>query len=161
MEPLFLSGEYELTLDEKFRLMIPAGFRKRINPQVHGEAYYLVVAGGPADRALTIYPERYYEWLKTRTPVDDIPGDAQMELDRLNFALGGGIAEPDKAGRLVIPEKVRQRTGLGRDVTVIGARDRIEVWNRDAWNAYSESLLARGDEIEEQARINRQNKSAT
>ena len=147
-----MSGEFDLTLDEKSRLMIPAQFRKRINPTAHGEAFYLVVS---ADRTLWMYPQLYYEWLKTRTPADDLSTEAQLDLDRLNFALGGGIAETDKAGRVVIPERVRRRIGLGKELTVIGARDRIEVWNRDAWAAYSDGLLARGKEITEQARTAR------
>ena len=149
MEHLFLSGEYDLTLDEKSRLMIPAPLRKRINPAAHGEGFYLVVS---YERRLWMYPDRYYEWLVSRgQEADAIPARDALAYDRLAFGLAVQL-EADKAGRVVVPEKSRARVKLGREVTVVGARDHLEIWDRAAWNADSEGLLERGPELAERAR---------
>jgi MraZ protein len=54
--------------------------------------------------------------------------------------------EPDAQGRILIPQRLRDYAGLGRDVVVIGALDRIEIWDADRWREISgeadESLLA-------------------
>jgi MraZ protein len=157
VEPLFLSGEFDLTLDDKSRLMVPAQFRKRISPAAHGDGFYLVVSPG---RTLKMFPNLYYEWLTMQRPVEDLPDRASQELDRLNFAVGGGVVDSDKAGRIVLNEKVRRRVGLGRDVTVIGARDHLEVWNTADWEKYSDDLLSRGNEIESLVRAARLSPSA-
>lgn len=152
MEPLFLSGEFDLTLDDKSRLMVPAPFRKRINPLTHGEGFYLVVS---PRRTLNMFPQLYYEWLTMQRPVDDVPDEASVEYDRLSFAVGGGVVETDKAGRVVLSDKVRRRVALGREVTVIGSRDHLEIWNRDAWEQYSEDLLKRSGEVSNAVRTSR------
>lgn len=158
MQPLHLSGEHDLTLDDKSRLMVPAMFRKRINPTVHGEGFYLILS---PNRTLLMYPELYYDWLVAKQPVDDLPEEASKELDRLNFAVGGGVVEMDKSGRIVLTEKVRRRSGLERDVTVIGAKDRIEIWDRQRWESYVDDALARKSEIEASVRTARRSPQGT
>lgn len=150
MEPLFFSGEYDLTLDEKSRLMIPAPHRKRINPAVHGEAFYLVMSH---ERRLWLYPDRYYEWLQNRDfEVDAIPRKELLAYDRL--VVGSAVPlEQDKAGRVVLPEKSRSRVNLGREITVVGMRDHLEIWDRVAWNAAIEEALSKGDQLAERARM--------
>lgn len=151
MEPLHLGGEFDLTLDDKSRLMVPAPLRKRINPLVHGESFQL---GIPREGVLSLYPKLYFEWLRNKGPVDELAEDASRDFDRIAYGLGGPV-DMDKAGRVVIPEKTRNRVGLGRDVTVIGVRDHIEVWNRSSWEAYVTDLLARRASIEQAVRQGR------
>ena len=47
--------------------------------------------------------------------------------------------EPDKQGRILIPQSLREHAGLEKDVTVIGAAVRAEIWDTARWNAYNES----------------------
>lgn len=152
-DPLFFSGEYDLTLDEKSRVLVPSQLRKRINPQLHGEAFYLVVS---TDRKnLFMYPDRYYEWLMTHGDEPEaIPSRDQMEHDRLAFGMTQNV-EPDKAGRILIPEKYRDRTGIVREVTFVGAKNRIEIWDKARWEAESNGLLDRGPQIADRARMQR------
>ena len=46
---------------------------------------------------------------------------------------------PDKQGRILIPQSLREHAGLEKDVTVIGAAVRAEIWDTARWNAYNES----------------------
>jgi MraZ protein len=120
-----LLGEYEHTIDEKNRLILPAKFRESFSEGV-------VISRG-MDRCLSVYPGA--EWQKAL--------DARLgELDPLSrearslqryFYSGAAEAELDKQGRIVIPAGLMEYAGLGRDVIVAGVRDRLEVWNRDTW----------------------------
>lgn len=152
MEPLHLGGEHELTFDDKSRLMIPAPLRKRINPTVHGSSFQL---GIPREGTLSLYPVLYFQWLRQQRPIDGLADEDVRDYDRLAYGAGGGVVEMDTAGRVLIPEKTRSRVGLGREVTVVGVRDHIEIWNRSDWEAYVRELLARRASIEEAIRQKR------
>ena len=58
MRHLILYGEYELTIDDKNRLLVPSEVRKAIVPERDGEAFFLVVG---INRVPWLYAERYYE----------------------------------------------------------------------------------------------------
>jgi DNA-binding transcriptional regulator/RsmH inhibitor MraZ len=53
--------------------------------------------------------------------------------------------EWDKQGRMSLSEKTLTRTGIGRDVTVIGARDHLEIWDRSDWEARFRELKTTKD----------------
>ena len=56
----------------------------------------------------------------------------------------------DKQGRITIPAALRQYAGLSRDCTVIGAGERVEVWDTEAWERYlSSTEQAFSDQAEE------------
>ena len=138
-----LFGEYELNVDDKNRLLIPSEVRSRIKPEEDGEAWFLVIG---TDRRPWLYPEKYYEQLVTRVPGDITPAHDLHEFDQMHFALASRL-EPDKQGRVLLPDKILKRAGIKKEVTLIGARDHLELWNRSDWDARREELEQRGPEI--------------
>jgi MraZ protein len=138
-----LFGEYELNVDDKNRLLIPSEVRSRIKPEEHGEALFLVIG---IDRRPWLYPERYYEELVTRQPSDITPGQDLLAFDQMHFALASRL-EPDKQGRVLLPDKILKRAGIQKEVTLIGVRDQLELWNRTDWETRREELERRGPEI--------------
>ena len=54
------------------------------------------------------------------------------------FLFWSSEAEPDKQGRILIPPHLREYAGLTKDVTVIGAATRAEIWATEKWNEYNE-----------------------
>jgi len=147
-----LFGEFDLSVDEKGRLSIPSEIRKAIVPERDGEAFFLVVG---VNQVPWLYPERYYEWLVTQALSDVTPNEDVLAYDQMNFALASKF-EWDKQGRILIPEKTLRRTGLSREVTMIGVKDHLELWNRPQWEARREQLLARSSEIALKAKQARQ-----
>src|SRR4051812_40930972 len=79
-----LFGEYELTIDDKNRLPVPAAIRKVIDPEVYGEAFFLVVG---QNRKPWLYPKRYYEELVNQDPAEMTPEEDSLAFDQMNFAL--------------------------------------------------------------------------
>lgn len=138
-----LFGEYELTVDDKSRLLIPSEIRRVIDPAIHGDAVFLVIG---VNRKPWIYWDRYYEDLIARVPQEMIPGMDLLAFDQLNFALASRL-EPDKQGRMLVPEKTLRRAGIGREITMIGVRDHLEIWNRTDWDAHREELERRSADI--------------
>jgi MraZ protein len=122
-------GTHTPRLDEKGRLFLPAKYRERL-------ADGLVVTRGQ-ERCLFIYPTD--EFTKVTEQVTSAPTTSRAVRDYMRVLLSGASDEvPDKQGRFTIPANLRQYAGLDRDVTVIGAGTRLEVWDSAVWDAYLE-----------------------
>ncbi len=78
------------------------------------------------------------QWDKLVEKVSAIPLAQGKGIQRYFFS-GAAQVEPDKQGRILIPPKLRQHAGLEKDVTVIGAAVRAEIWDTARWEAYTES----------------------
>jgi MraZ protein len=120
-------GTHTPRLDEKGRLFLPAKFRDSM-------AAGLVVTRGQ-ERSLFIYPMD--EFIKVADQMRQAPTTSKAARDYMRVFLSGASDEvPDKQGRFTIPANLRQYAGLDRDVTVIGAGSRLEVWDSAVWDAY-------------------------
>lgn len=120
-------GTYTPRLDEKGRLFLPAKYRARMSEG-------LVVTRGQ-ERSLGIYPVD--EFGKLAEQLQRAPATSRAARDYVRVFLSGASDEvPDKQGRFTIPAALRQYAGLDRDVTVIGAGSRLEVWDSPTWQRY-------------------------
>ncbi|SHI38836.1 MraZ protein [Tessaracoccus bendigoensis DSM 12906] len=123
-------GTYQPKLDEKGRLILPAKFREAL-------AEGLVVTK-TQDRALAVYPRATFE--AKMTSLLSAPSTVKEVRDYQRMLMAGASDEiPDRQGRVTIPANLRSYAGLDRDVVVIGAGDRAEIWDAAAWEKYSES----------------------
>jgi len=142
-----LRGDYELSLDEKNRLFIPAKVREQI-PSEYGEGFYAVVG---VNRILSLYPDKYYQRIALAVAPGTVAPDETLAFDRVNYALAGRV-ELDRQGRVLLNEKALRRVGLKESVTLIGVRDHLELWNTPVWERYLEDNLARHDQMLLEAR---------
>ena len=129
---LLLTGEYELNLDEKHRVFIPVRVRDQIVPEEHGEAFYVVLG---VNRILSLYPDEYYQRIALAVAPRMAAPDEMLVFERINFALAGRV-ELDRQGRLLLGEKAIRRAKLKEQVTLIGARDHLEIWDTGQWEKY-------------------------
>ncbi|MDN5767550.1 MAG: division/cell wall cluster transcriptional repressor MraZ [Humibacillus sp.] len=120
-------GTHTPRLDEKGRLILPAKYRDQMSDG-------LVVTRGQ-ERCLVIYPMEAF--VKVTEGMQAVPTTNRSARDYLRVFLSGASDEvPDRQGRFTIPANLRQYAGLDREVTVIGAGSRLEVWDSGVWNAY-------------------------
>ncbi|KKK84823.1 hypothetical protein LCGC14_2779470 [marine sediment metagenome] len=133
--PLFV-GEFELTIDNKNRLAIPAALREQCDPDADGRDFYLVL--GP-DMHLWLYPHLYYSALLERRQGTPFPNRRDMKR-HLWFRLAR-VVKPDAQGRFVIPPKSMERATIDKRVTLLGTDDHIEVWPTDEWESYVKAEL--------------------
>jgi MraZ protein len=149
---LVLFGEHELTVDEKNRILVPSQVRKQLDPERDGEAFFLVTG---RDGRLWLYPERHYEQLVSRDPSELTPSEDTLAFDRLMLGLASRV-EWDKQGRVLLPDKALKRAGIGKEVTLVGARDHLELWNRSDWEIEREQLETRRRDLVEKIRRERE-----
>lgn len=133
--PVFL-GTFSPKLDEKGRVILPAKFREEL-----GEG--LVVTRGQ-ERCLYVFSEVEFEEMHDR--IRKAPITSKQARDYLRVFLSGAHSEtPDKQHRVTIPAGLREYAGLDRELVVIGAGSRAEIWNAEAWQTYldeQESVFA-------------------
>ncbi len=119
-----LLGEHDHTLDDKNRLTLPAKLREQLGEEV-------VVTRG-LDGCLAVYSRAGFEVLRTRVgTLDPFSGEART-MQRYFFS-AAATSDLDKQGRMVIPARLLELTGIGREVTVAGVDDHLEIWDRAAW----------------------------
>ena len=122
--PLLL-GEYDHSLDDKNRLAIPAKFR-----QAFGDG--IVVTRG-LDGCLYAYTRQDWQQLVDgRLAELDMLSEAGRLIMR-HFFSGATETELDKQGRVGLPTALIESAKLGKEVTVAGVYDHLEIWNRDTW----------------------------
>lgn len=146
---MIFTGDYEHTIDSKNRVSIPARFRQMLSAETIGDKFYLII--GP-NRKLWLYPNKYYEQLVANCPRELIPDSEFLKYEEFTFGLAR-LVEPDKTGRFIIPEKMMERTGLGKDVVIVGVRDHIELWNRNEWEEFIEKGLSEHNQMLSRARM--------
>ena len=129
---LLLTGEYEHIVDEKSRLFISNKLRGQIDTAEYGSDFYLVP--GPHG-ILYLYPEKCFEKTAVRAAAAAESPDDAVAVERMNFGLASKV-ELDKQGRLLVSEKMRKRSGLGNELTLVGVMDHIEIWNSTSWEEY-------------------------
>lgn len=120
-------GTFEPRLDDKGRLILPAKFREKL-------AAGVVLTRGQ-ERCLYAFPTREFEEMHDR--LRQAPVTSKQARDYLRVFLSGAMDDqPDKQGRITIPANLRQYAGLQRELAVIGAGTRIEIWDSGAWETY-------------------------
>lgn len=145
---MLFTGEYEHTIDAKQRLAIPAEIRDALDPDLHGEALYLVLG---ANGALWIWPERTFEQMASALEHSLVPAEEMMEFEELLFSQATRL-EIDKAGRVHLPERMLQQAGLGNTVTILGVKDHLELRDPEQWKSQRQQKLAKQMEIMMRAR---------
>jgi MraZ protein len=120
-------GTYAPKLDDKSRIIFPAKFR-------HELAEGVVMTRGQ-EHCIYVFSTAEFEQLHEK--IRQAPVTSKQARDYLRVFLSGATAEtPDSQNRVTVPATLRGYAGLGRDLVVIGAGNRVEIWNAEAWNVY-------------------------
>lgn len=120
-------GTYAPKLDEKGRIILPAKFREEL-------ASGLVLTRGQ-EHCVYVFSQREFESLHEK--IRQAPVTSKQARDYLRVFLSGASAEvPDKQNRVTVPPALRSYAGLDRDLVVIGAGSRAEIWDAHGWETY-------------------------
>ncbi|MHA7142383.1 MULTISPECIES: division/cell wall cluster transcriptional repressor MraZ [unclassified Arthrobacter] len=120
-------GTHLPRLDEKGRLILPAKFREELS---NG----LVLTRGQ-ERCIYVFSQREFEQLHEQMRTAPLSSRQSRDYSRV-FLSGASDEVPDKQGRITIPQALRTYAGLDRELAVIGAGSRAEIWDATAWNNY-------------------------
>ena len=105
----------------KGRLFVPAKLREEL-----GSTCYLTFG---FDACLSIYPEE--SWKAFAERLESLPV-GKVKKTRALFA-NTTKCEPDSQGRILIPQSLRDWAGLQKEVVIIGANTRAEIWDAEKW----------------------------
>lgn len=120
-------GTHSPRLDDKGRIILPAKFREEL-------AGGLVLTKGQ-EHCIYVFSSREFE--KVHAEMVSAPMQSRQARDYGRILLSGASDEiPDKQGRVTIPATLRNYAGLERDLVVIGAGNRAEIWDAKAWDEY-------------------------
>ena len=122
-------GMFEHSLDDKGRVVLPSVFRPHLVNHGFLSQY---------DQCLGLWtPEGFDEVAQRLT--DKVRAGEASQLALRAFSANAHQVKLDSQGRIGIPERLRAFAGLERDVVVIGALDRIELWDAGQWHELQDS----------------------
>ena len=133
-------GEHSHTLDEKKRLTLPVKLRQAVGKKI-------VVTRG-LDGCLFLYPNK--EWQGIAGKLGSLGMGQSDTRGFARFMLAGAVeAEVDSAGRILVPEHLREFAGIKSSVVVAGVHNRLEIWDEARWKSYAASVAKAADEMAE------------
>ena len=122
-----LMGEYHHNIDEKNRLIIPSRFRNELG------STFVITRG--LEKCLFVYSLK--EWETIVSKLKTLPFTKKDSRDFTRFFMSGATeCMLDKSGRVCITSPLVHYAGLTHDCVIIGANDRLEIWDSVAWENF-------------------------
>lgn len=124
-----LIGTYLHNVDDKGRLAVPSKMRAQL-----GDPFYITCL---SENYLSVYSEE--EWTKFTEKLDAIPQSDEKAQRHVRIIMSNACkCEPDKQGRVLLPQLLREKVGIDKEVVTIGASNRAEIWARGRWQSFLE-----------------------
>ena len=118
-------GEFAHTIDDKGRLTIPAKFRNEL-------AGGVIITRG-LDGCVWAFPRS--EWEQLADKISSLPTTNKAARNFSRFMFSSAFDSiPDRQGRVILPQNLRDYAGIDNETTVIGVKNRVEIWNPTKWN---------------------------
>jgi len=124
-----LMGTFAHNMDIKGRMNFPTKLRENL-----GDAF--IITKG-LDGCLFVYSKEGFEELAEK--IRQVPLSKGRELQRF-FMAGACEVEADKQGRILVPQPLREYAGFDKDIVVIGASTRSEIWDKTKWDKFNEDF---------------------
>ncbi len=137
-------GEYIHTIDRKGRLILPARFREVAKQQFVDK--FFVTRG--LDTCLFMFSEEEWRSQETKFKAMSFTKQEARVFNRLYFSGAMEIA-PDKQGRILLAQYLKDYAGIKRDVMIVGVSNRIEIWSKDIWEEFYKHSQPSFEEIAE------------
>ena len=124
-----LIGEYQHNIDAKGRVAVPTKFRDDL-----GLRFYVTKG---LDGCLFVLQQS--EWEKLEEKIRQMPISKARTIQRFFFS-GAAEVQPDKQGRILIPQPLREHASLNKEVTFIGTANRVEIWDSAKWTSFNADI---------------------
>jgi MraZ protein len=133
------AGEFRCKLDDKGRFFIPSSIRELLDKGKPDQTKSVMFVRGQTE-CLWLYAQQDWEHklARARETLDDDQSRLFMHFI-VSETMGSEI---DRSGRICVPRRLRELSGIEEEIVVIGMYDRLELWSQEEWNSY----LARMEE---------------
>ena len=140
IEHNMLIGEYIHAIDDKNRVTLPARFKSELGKKV-------VLAPG-LDGAIFMFNVSEWDKISARLAENSMLQADNRSFNRFMFG-GACEVEVDSAGRILIPDFLKDRAKLGGKIAIIGVQNRAEIWNERAWAKYKAGVEGQAETLAE------------
>ena len=130
-------GAYELSIDSKGRLAIPAKFRDLLARHFTP----VLVATLEKRTHLLLYPESSWRSVEAQLLQLPVAGNRVLQAYQNLLLHNADTLDLDSAGRVLLPAHLRRLVNFEREVYVVGRANRIEVWGRALWEEQNNAAL--------------------
>lgn len=137
-------GEYQHSLDNKDRVIIPAKFRE-IFKENYVEKFFITRG---LDQCLFVFTEESWRAQEKKFRELSFTKGEARKFNRLFFS-GAGEVICDKQGRILIPSYLKSYADIKEDVVIIGVSDRIEIWSKEKWNDFYDNNKGNFEDLAE------------
>lgn len=127
-------GQYQPNITEGSRVALP----KKLRDQITGDEIILSRGFEPC---IFVYDRNDWEKETLKQIENPITEAKTRDLKRYMFAAAVDV-EIDAQGRFVIPASLKDYAQLKTEVTVIGAGDHVEIWDKSIWDSYLTNISA-------------------
>ncbi|MDD5194356.1 MAG: division/cell wall cluster transcriptional repressor MraZ [Candidatus Omnitrophica bacterium] len=124
-------GEYQHTLDDKDRFILPAKFRDKIK-DVKRQKFYITRG---LDGCLFFFASGVWQTLEEKLKANSFAKQQSRSFNRLYFS-GAQEVELDSQGRVAIPSYLKEFAQIKKEIVIIGVADRIEIWDKQRWSGF-------------------------
>lgn len=138
-------GRFEHTIDDKGRLIIPARYRELL-------ADGAFITQG-LDRNLIVLPAASFQNMSENVNALSMTDPAARQLRRLLFS-SAMRCDIDRAGRVLIPQFLRESIGLAENAVIVGVGGHFEIWSPDYWSEQNDMLQDAGANAQRYADLN-------
>ncbi len=128
-------GNFPYTIDPKGRMSVPTRFRGLMPDQ--GDGRQLVITLGITGQCLWAYPQE--EWKEIENQITQTKSSLQRDAFVRNFIGNAHECTIDKMGRVLIPLVLREKASLKKQVVIVGALKKFEIWDKDVFKGLEES----------------------
>lgn len=126
-----LTGEYRNTLDEKGRILFPARLRNELTENT------LMVTQAP-DGCLWLFTLNEWKDFSSKLMESASPFNPNSRLVLRRLIAPAQPVEFDKAGRISIPQSLREFASLSKECVILGVNKYIELWDASKYKSYLE-----------------------
>jgi len=133
--PTSFKGKSFHTINDAGRVSIPSKFRDVLKTKYGDESLILVTLGSH----IAAFP--IYEWQKLEKMWEENPPrDAQGKKFLRYLYSTAEDCSIDRQGRVLIPNMLREKTGLNSECVIVGHMNKIEIWPKSKWDQEFEDI---------------------
>src|SRR3972149_11574192 len=143
---MIFTGTYPRVVDDKKRVATPKTIREQFGKRAPRQLY---IAPG-SHRSLWIFTPEQLERFGERL-LAGRQNDSELAAYRRLYFSRAEPSDLDTQGRILVPDRLAEHIGLGRDVLLIGVFDHLELWDPQRWKEYVDSQAATFDATAEGA----------
>lgn len=130
---IFFVDSYERQLDDRGRIILPAKVREKVGSVVY-------ITRSPSEKCLHLYTLEEWESISEKMRALPVTTDKSAAAFVRLFCSAAVCCEVDKQGRISPGKTLCGYADLEKDVVLVGANSRLEIWSKTEWDEYNEGL---------------------